>query len=87
MVLKIYAGKEALFKGILGATIMCVVGFLLSQFFSHYLVRVFTDNKAFKFSYIWLKKIYTCLTDNRHSNNSIYLIFKLLENLKNEFYL
>ncbi|MBQ3438311.1 MAG: MATE family efflux transporter [Fusobacterium sp.] len=51
--------KEALFKGILGATIMCVVGFLLSQFFSHYLVRVFTDNKALENLAIYGLKRYT----------------------------
>lgn len=51
--------KEALFKGILGATILCLIGFIVTRFFAHYLVRVFTDNRDLESLAIYGLKRYT----------------------------
>lgn len=51
--------KEALFKGVLGATIICIIGFLSVRFFAIDIVRIFTDNKGLESLASYGLKIYT----------------------------
>ena len=56
---KYFRVREILFKAIIMATIICILGFLISQFFSVYLIRIFTDNKNLEKLTIYGLRIYT----------------------------
>ncbi|MDO4690837.1 MAG: MATE family efflux transporter [Fusobacterium sp.] len=51
--------KEIMFKAMMLATVICVVGFLISQLFASNLIRIFTDNKELEKLTVRGLRIYT----------------------------
>lgn len=51
--------RETMFKAMSLATVICILGFLTSQFFASYLIRIFTDNKELEKLTVYGLRIYT----------------------------
>lgn len=53
--------KEALFKGIIGATIICVIGFILSMVFASTMIKIFTRDEKLISLAIYGLRIYSIM--------------------------